>query len=324
MSDELIVLYAHRFHCNCCYFRNNEATNYDPINELSSNLIFMNKADGGCASESYRLIILVKSSPSNFAARDAVRRTWGYAKRFSDVTIKTVFLLGFEKDLDNPLTEREADKPQDSTSKLDQDVLDEISKYNDIVQADFPDSPENSTVKTLMGLRWLTETCSNYRFALFVNDGMYVSVKNLLKFIRHPAEYPEYWEQQKERDQRRINLMQEQDLRLLRTLRSTSSEHSRSLKKRALDNFEIEKSLKMSRKTVLNDLASDADPKDAIEPKTPPVIKKPTRVWKNSPIDFQIDMAEDVILYAGHLIVEGATPRHKIGMTYCNIVRIAK
>lgn len=29
---------------------------------------------------------------------------------------------------------------------------------------------------------------------------MYVSIKNLLKFVRNPTEYPEYWEKQKQKE----------------------------------------------------------------------------------------------------------------------------
>jgi hypothetical protein len=267
----------------------------------------MNKADLGCASESYRLILLVKSYPSNFERRDAIRRTWGYTKRFSDVSIKTVFLLGFEKDLDAPLSER--DEKAD-TSKLDQEIEQEISKYKDIIQADFHDSEDNSTVKTLMGLRWLMESCPNFRFVLLVNDGMYVSVKNLLKFVRHPAEYPQYWEQQKERDQEKINkILQEEE--------NFKASNQHKLVKRALSTIDEDSSFSKSRrnKVLLNDLASDGDPKphEISQQAKAPVIRKPTKVWKNSPIDFQIDLAEDVTFYAGHVLV-GPTPRHKLGI----------
>jgi hypothetical protein len=161
----------------------------EPINEAAANLIYLSKADQGCISENYRLIILVKSKPRNFQRRDTIRKTWGFAKRFSDVQIKTVFLLGFEKDLDNP-SQHDNGQEQDDTLQIDEAIEKEISTFGDIIQGDFHDHDYNSTIKTLMGLRWLVETCSQFRFALFVADDMYVSVKNVLKFVRHPVEYP--------------------------------------------------------------------------------------------------------------------------------------
>lgn len=72
----------------------------------------------------------------------------------------------------------------------------EISKFGDLIQGDFNDVGElNSTIKTLMGLRWLVETCENFRFALITKDDMYISIKNILKFVRHPTEYPVSWNQ---------------------------------------------------------------------------------------------------------------------------------
>lgn len=167
--------------------RNHEPVSHEPINEVGSNIIYLSKADEACSSTSYRLIILVASKPSNFERRAAIRETWGYPKRFSDVPIKTVFLLGFEKDLDNPVHEGQE---KVDTSSLDEAIEHEITKYGDVIQGDFHDNDANNTIKTQMGLRWLVESCSQFRFAAFVSDDMYVSIKNILKFIRHPVEYP--------------------------------------------------------------------------------------------------------------------------------------
>lgn len=167
--------------------RNHEPVPVEPINEVGSNLIYLSKAEEGCTSTSYRLIILVKSNPSNFERRAVIRETWGYPKRFSDVPIKTVFLLGFEKNLDDPVHEGQE---KIDTSTLDEAIEHEIIKFGDIVQGDFHDTDFNSTIKIQMGLRWLVETCNQFRFAFIVTDDMYVSIKNLLKFVRHPVEYP--------------------------------------------------------------------------------------------------------------------------------------
>jgi hypothetical protein len=44
--------------------------------------------------EQLRVIYLVKSAVGNFERRKVIRQTWGFEKRFADVPIRTVFLLG--------------------------------------------------------------------------------------------------------------------------------------------------------------------------------------------------------------------------------------
>ncbi|XP_054157984.1 beta-1,3-galactosyltransferase brn-like [Oppia nitens] len=119
------------------------------------------------------LLIVVKSSLTHFKARDVIRKSWGFEKRFSDVTIKTVFILG------NCVDRRDVYNCQDS-------IDEEMDANKDIVQADFVDSYYNNTIKTMMAFKWSVHYCSSAQFILFVDDDYYVSVKNLLKYIRNP------------------------------------------------------------------------------------------------------------------------------------------
>lgn len=125
---------------------------------------------------SLRIVFLVKSAVENFNRREAIRRSWGFENRFSDVFFKTIFLLGthFES---NEL-------------KLKVDI--ESINYHDIVQGSFEDAYFNNTIKTMMGFHWAVTYCSKSKYYMFVDDDMYVSVKNVLRFIRNPAMYPDY------------------------------------------------------------------------------------------------------------------------------------
>lgn len=71
----------------------------------------------------------------------------------------------------------------------------ESKNYGDIVQADFIDNYFNNTIKTMMGFNWIVKYCPNSSFYLFSDDDMYVSIKNLLRFVRNPSHYPEYIEE---------------------------------------------------------------------------------------------------------------------------------
>lgn len=124
------------------------------------------------------MVYIVKSAIGNFDRRAAIRKSWGYERRFSDVQIRTVFLLGSDP------------------NKLDvmKKVEEEYQSHKDIVQGDFLDSYFNNTMKAMMGLRWAMEQCPTSRFYFFVDDDYYVSTRNALRFLRNPVNYPKYLE----------------------------------------------------------------------------------------------------------------------------------
>ncbi|KZC05132.1 Beta-1,3-galactosyltransferase brn [Dufourea novaeangliae] len=149
--------------------RHKEKPKVPPINEFNYTFILDNKQK--CidpAYSSYRVVYIVKSSIENFERRLAIRKSWGFEKRFFDVPSKTLFMLGVH--------------PNDN--ELQTKVEAEAAKYKDIVQVDFIDSYYNNTIKTMMAFKWLVKYCSNSKFYMFVDDDMYVSVKNVLRFIR--------------------------------------------------------------------------------------------------------------------------------------------
>ena len=90
-----------------------------------------------------RLVFVIKSAIPHFERRQAIRQTWGYEKRFSDVDIRRVFLLG-----------RSPSSPDQEMAIDREDAL-----HGDIVQADFIDAYNNNTLKTMSGLKWIVEHC---------------------------------------------------------------------------------------------------------------------------------------------------------------------
>lgn len=143
------------------------------------------------------LLIVVKSKIDNFERRTAIRNSWGFEKRFSDVLIRTVFSLGIDQ------------KTHDGEPSALQKLVDvEADRFGDIVQFNFIDAYFNNTLKTVNNMRWCKEFCIRSKFFLFVDDDFYVSIKNVLSFLRNPVDYPEYLEEYKEQlrklNQRRI------------------------------------------------------------------------------------------------------------------------
>lgn len=133
-----------------------------------------------------KLLLVVKSAVAHRDRREAIRHSWGFEKRFSDVPVRCVFVLGVNAD--------------DPTS---QDALDsEYALHGDLVQADFVDSYYNNTIKTMQGFRWVLDYCPSAEFVLFVDDDYYVSVKNLLKFVRNPWGFSAVAQEEDEAPQR--------------------------------------------------------------------------------------------------------------------------
>ncbi|KAG8201825.1 hypothetical protein JTE90_027305 [Oedothorax gibbosus] len=74
-----------------------------------------------------------------------------------------------------------------SSDKSIQNQIDEEHARNkDLVQAEFMDTYYNNTIKMIMGFKWVVEHCPKAQFIMFSDDDMYISTKNLLKFIRNP------------------------------------------------------------------------------------------------------------------------------------------
>ena len=181
--------------------RNKKLTSPLPINNRYLELDYLNEAKDGCMGSYFRLIILVKSAPEHFLQREVIRKTWGNPRRFSDVLIKTVFLVGLFKDKNVVVSSLKSSENVEMS--LEEAVQNEITAHDDILRANYLDTYDNSTYKMMSGFKWLVDTCADFRFALIADDDMYISVKNVLKFVRNPSEYPEYWEKQKEKDAQR-------------------------------------------------------------------------------------------------------------------------
>ncbi|XP_076164800.1 beta-1,3-galactosyltransferase brn [Ptiloglossa arizonensis] len=162
--------------------RHNEKPTVDPINKYNYTFVLDNKQKCiDAAYSSFRVVYVVKSAIEHFERRLAIRNSWGFEKRFFDVPSRTIFILGVH--------------PSDNVLQAKVEI--EAAKYKDIVQGNFTDTYYNNTIKTMMGFKWLVEHCSNSKFYMFIDDDIYVSVKNVLRFIRNPANYPDYLKEPK-------------------------------------------------------------------------------------------------------------------------------
>ncbi|GFQ92811.1 beta-1,3-galactosyltransferase brn [Trichonephila clavata] len=153
--------------------KNGYEPEYAPVNKLNYTYSITNSKK--CSQRSYfgyenvAILFVIKSALYNENRRDVIRQSWGMENRFPDVNIKRIFTLGISEE-----------------SVIQDKINEENEKHKDLVQAEFVDSYYNNTIKTIMGLKWVVHNCPKAQFIMFADDDMYISTRNLLKFIRNP------------------------------------------------------------------------------------------------------------------------------------------
>lgn len=112
----------------CYQLRHGQTPDVEPINNQSFS--YRNNNDHKCKDElvslTPHLIIVVKSKNSNFDRRNAIRNSWGFERRFSDVLIRTVFSLGIDKETHNG-----------HPSEIQKLVDLEAKRFRDIIQVSY-------------------------------------------------------------------------------------------------------------------------------------------------------------------------------------------
>lgn len=239
-----------------------------------------------------RLVFIVKSAMEHFGHRNAIRQSWGFERRFSDVTIRTVFVVG------------EPSPSQPNQHDL-QSLLDtENDQFEDIVRANFIDTYFNNTIKTVMGLKWAVEHCPRSRFYMFIDDDYFVSTKNVLRFLRDPVNYPEYLQEA------------DQDLRNLAMELKNSEVHT-SNSSMVLDNEKFRKMHKLVNQYAQHTI----DNKEHVNKLKQYLAKaSPNQIalLAKAPIYGDIELPVNVKLYAGY-VFETKPLRHKFSKWHVSL-----
>ena len=115
------------------------------------------------------LVIVVHSHPAYRDRRDAIRRTWG---RYGDGqqgeprSTRLVFALGVDANV------------RAGALRVENDI------YDDIIQGNFVDAYKNLTVKSLFGLKWVSEQCARVPYMLKSDDDMFISIPYLIEILQ--------------------------------------------------------------------------------------------------------------------------------------------
>ncbi|XP_068130458.1 beta-1,3-galactosyltransferase 2-like isoform X2 [Hyperolius riggenbachi] len=123
-----------------------------------------------CNDRTPFLILLVIGKVHDFETRHAIRATWGNESNY-DVDVLRIFLLGFSS----------------FASRRTQMMLEEESEaFRDIVQQDFMDTYYNLTLKTLLGMEWVTKFCPNASYVIKIDNDLFLNVDYLVHNLLFP------------------------------------------------------------------------------------------------------------------------------------------
>ncbi|XP_063787480.1 beta-1,3-galactosyltransferase 2-like [Pseudophryne corroboree] len=127
-----------------------------------------------CQNRKPFLVLLVMGESHNVKSRDTIRETWGNESNYGEIDVVKIFLVGLSPAMTGAI----------------QGVLEEESAmYGDIVQQDFLDTYYNLTLKTLMGMEWVSKFCPNASYAMKVDNDVFLNVNYLVHQFLH-TEFP--------------------------------------------------------------------------------------------------------------------------------------
>lgn len=117
------------------------------------------------------LVMLVIVQGDDYVTRDAIRRTWGNVSNVSGVSIVRLFVTAISPRFN---------------SSVALAFQEESSTYQDIIQQDFLDTYNNLTLKTLMGMEWVTKFCPTASYVLKIDSDMFLNVNYLMYTLLKP------------------------------------------------------------------------------------------------------------------------------------------
>ncbi|XP_069831144.1 beta-1,3-galactosyltransferase 2-like [Dendropsophus ebraccatus] len=123
-----------------------------------------------CKNRNPFLVLIIFSTCHDVESRNTIRDTWGNESLY-DVDVVRIFLVG--------LPVRFPDRIQL--------LLEEENEYfGDILQQDFRDTYHNLTLKTLMGMEWVTKFCPSASYVMKIDSDMFLNVDYLVHKVLHP------------------------------------------------------------------------------------------------------------------------------------------
>lgn len=120
-----------------------------------------------CSSSPF-LLVLIHTSPKNFARRKSIRTTWGT----KNDNIKIVFIVG-------NVSNHNVQKMLDAENKV----------HGDFVQGNFIDAYRNMTYKHVMAFKYAIYHCAQAKYVLKTDDDVFVNMPVMMDFLTALSPY---------------------------------------------------------------------------------------------------------------------------------------
>lgn len=118
-----------------------------------------------CQTISPFLVLIIATVSTDIEKRQAIRLTWGNESLKTGVSIVRLFMLGVDSTMDRNV------------------ILQESEKHHDIIQKDFQDTYKNLTIKTMMGIDWVSVYCPRAKYVMKTDNDMFVNTDYLLDLL---------------------------------------------------------------------------------------------------------------------------------------------
>ncbi|XP_044132864.1 beta-1,3-galactosyltransferase 2-like [Bufo gargarizans] len=140
---------------------------YDHPRTITPLYPYLLEEDSKCTGGAPFMLLLIPSAPQDLHIRNVLRNTWANESLVNDVHIIRLFLLGR------------------SNSNIEK-VIQESDLFHDIIMQDFMDSYYNLTIKTLMGMEWVSRLCPNVKYVMKIDSDMFFNPWFLVEEILQP------------------------------------------------------------------------------------------------------------------------------------------
>ncbi|XP_043110244.1 beta-1,3-galactosyltransferase 2-like [Puntigrus tetrazona] len=131
-----------------------------------------------CLLQDPFLVLLIAVEPIKTDARDAIRKAWANESVAGGLGFVRLFFIGVNKDT------------RIDGGKLQRTIEQESHRYHDIIQQDYRDTYNNLTLKTLMGMYWITKYCPEAKYVMKTDSDMFVNTEYLIEKLLKPKEQP--------------------------------------------------------------------------------------------------------------------------------------
>lgn len=119
-----------------------------------------------CNSSEVDILIYFHSLWSHFEHRRVLRESWANKNVFSDIRVRTIFILG---------------KPPKKEDQLK--INNENLHTQDIVQGNFDDTQRNLSLKSIQAMQWINDNCIQAKYIVKADDDMFVNIFALTEYL---------------------------------------------------------------------------------------------------------------------------------------------